>query len=145
MDVVELFSDSEESGEEMSDADWVPVKVVKGAKKSMMGVRSSCFWLVITCRGIACLYPWRSSMSMEQQWDCGVSLLFWTALIWQYCWHWLFVKLCQKEQKLRIASNTFLNNFSLDKSSSAMTYMFLSCYLWLVWPICSRQQQTSEP
>ena len=41
MDVEELFSDSGESGGEMEDADWVPVKAVKGAKKSMMGVRSS--------------------------------------------------------------------------------------------------------
>ncbi|XP_056216157.1 chromosome-associated kinesin KIF4A isoform X2 [Falco biarmicus] len=37
MDVKELFSDSEASGEETEDADWVPVKVVKGAKRSMMG------------------------------------------------------------------------------------------------------------
>ncbi|XP_068813105.1 chromosome-associated kinesin KIF4A isoform X2 [Struthio camelus] len=37
MDVEELFSDSEESGGELEDADWVPVKAVKGAKKSMMG------------------------------------------------------------------------------------------------------------
>ncbi|KAM9600342.1 chromosome-associated kinesin KIF4A isoform 1-T1 [Morphnus guianensis] len=37
MNVEELFSDSEESGAEMEDADWVPVKAVKGAKKSMMG------------------------------------------------------------------------------------------------------------
>ncbi|NXS74412.1 KIF4 protein, partial [Pandion haliaetus] len=37
MDVEELFSDSEESGEEMKDTDWVPVKAVKGAKKSTMG------------------------------------------------------------------------------------------------------------
>ncbi|KAM6381176.1 chromosome-associated kinesin KIF4A isoform 1-T1 [Pluvialis apricaria] len=37
MDVEELFSDSGESGGEMSDADWVPVKAVKGAKKSTMG------------------------------------------------------------------------------------------------------------
>lgn len=41
MNVEELFSDSEESGAEMKDADWVPVKAIKGAKKSMMGVRSS--------------------------------------------------------------------------------------------------------
>ncbi|KAF1606375.1 UNVERIFIED_CONTAM: Chromosome-associated kinesin KIF4, partial [Eudyptes robustus] len=37
MDVEELFSDSGESGGEMNDADWIPVKAVKGAKKSMMG------------------------------------------------------------------------------------------------------------
>ncbi|XP_049683234.1 chromosome-associated kinesin KIF4A isoform X2 [Accipiter gentilis] len=37
MNVEELFSDSEESGAEMKDADWVPVKAIKGAKKSMMG------------------------------------------------------------------------------------------------------------
>ncbi|XP_074456337.1 chromosome-associated kinesin KIF4A isoform X2 [Larus michahellis] len=37
MDVEELFSDSGESGGEMSDADWMPVKAVKGTKKSMMG------------------------------------------------------------------------------------------------------------
>ncbi|XP_010114039.1 PREDICTED: chromosome-associated kinesin KIF4A, partial [Chlamydotis macqueenii] len=37
MDVEELFSPSEESGGEMEDADWVPVKAVKGAKKSVMG------------------------------------------------------------------------------------------------------------
>ncbi|XP_010570687.1 PREDICTED: chromosome-associated kinesin KIF4A isoform X3 [Haliaeetus leucocephalus] len=37
MNVEELFSDSEESGAEMEDADWVPVKAVKGAKKSMVG------------------------------------------------------------------------------------------------------------
>ncbi|KAM6322964.1 chromosome-associated kinesin KIF4A [Podargus strigoides] len=36
MAVEELFSDSE-SGGETEDADWVPVKGVKGAKKSMMG------------------------------------------------------------------------------------------------------------
>uniref|UniRef100_A0A663EZ44 Kinesin family member 4A n=1 Tax=Aquila chrysaetos chrysaetos TaxID=223781 RepID=A0A663EZ44_AQUCH len=32
-----LFSKVNESGAEMEDADWVPVKAVKGAKKSMMG------------------------------------------------------------------------------------------------------------
>ncbi|KFV42923.1 Chromosome-associated kinesin KIF4, partial [Tyto alba] len=37
VDVEELFSDSEESGRETEDAEWVPVKAVKGAKKSMMG------------------------------------------------------------------------------------------------------------
>ncbi|NXT46470.1 KIF4 protein, partial [Pluvianellus socialis] len=37
MDVEELFSDSGDSGGEMNDADWVPVKAVKGAKKSTMG------------------------------------------------------------------------------------------------------------
>ncbi|KAM6353840.1 chromosome-associated kinesin KIF4A isoform 5-T7 [Alca torda] len=37
MDVEELFSDSGESGAEMSDTDWIPVKAVKGAKKSMTG------------------------------------------------------------------------------------------------------------
>ncbi|NXY76586.1 KIF4 protein, partial [Glareola pratincola] len=37
IDVEELFSDSGESGGEMSDADWVPVKAVKGAKKRVMG------------------------------------------------------------------------------------------------------------
>ncbi|XP_069724201.1 chromosome-associated kinesin KIF4A isoform X2 [Phaenicophaeus curvirostris] len=36
LDVEELFSDSE-SGRETEDADWVPVKTAKGAKKSMMG------------------------------------------------------------------------------------------------------------
>lgn len=41
MDVEELFSDSAESGEEKEDAEWVPIKAVKGGKKSMMGVRSS--------------------------------------------------------------------------------------------------------
>uniref|UniRef100_A0A8B9PUD5 Kinesin family member 4A n=1 Tax=Apteryx owenii TaxID=8824 RepID=A0A8B9PUD5_APTOW len=38
MDVEELFSDSGESGGELEDAEWVPVKAVKGAKRSMMGV-----------------------------------------------------------------------------------------------------------
>ncbi|NXG35144.1 KIF4 protein, partial [Dromaius novaehollandiae] len=37
MDVEELFSDSGESGGELEDAEWVPVKAVRGAKKSMMG------------------------------------------------------------------------------------------------------------
>ncbi|KFP82198.1 Chromosome-associated kinesin KIF4, partial [Apaloderma vittatum] len=37
MDVKELFSDSEESGAELEDADWVPVKAVKGTKKSTAG------------------------------------------------------------------------------------------------------------
>uniref|UniRef100_A0A8B9V050 Kinesin family member 4A n=1 Tax=Anas zonorhyncha TaxID=75864 RepID=A0A8B9V050_9AVES len=37
MDVEELFSDSAESGEEKEDAEWVPIKAVKGGKKSMMG------------------------------------------------------------------------------------------------------------
>ncbi|XP_014810819.1 PREDICTED: chromosome-associated kinesin KIF4A [Calidris pugnax] len=37
MDVEELFSDSGESGEEMGDADWVPAKAAKGAKKSVTG------------------------------------------------------------------------------------------------------------
>ncbi|NXE13487.1 KIF4 protein, partial [Lophotis ruficrista] len=37
LDVEELFSPSEESGGETEDADWVPVKAAKGAKKSMMG------------------------------------------------------------------------------------------------------------
>ncbi|PKU31140.1 hypothetical protein llap_18556 [Limosa lapponica baueri] len=37
MDVEELLSDSGESGGEMNDADWVPVKATKGAKKSVMG------------------------------------------------------------------------------------------------------------
>ncbi|NXE25875.1 KIF4 protein, partial [Ardeotis kori] len=37
LDVEELLSPSEESGGEMEDADWVPVKALKGAKKSMMG------------------------------------------------------------------------------------------------------------
>uniref|UniRef100_A0A8C8ALH2 Kinesin family member 4A n=1 Tax=Otus sunia TaxID=257818 RepID=A0A8C8ALH2_9STRI len=37
VDVEELFSDSGESGGEMEDVDWVPVKAVKGAKKSMTG------------------------------------------------------------------------------------------------------------
>ncbi|XP_074003231.1 chromosome-associated kinesin KIF4A [Numenius arquata] len=37
MDVEELLSDSGESGGEISDADWVPVKAAKGAKKSVMG------------------------------------------------------------------------------------------------------------
>uniref|UniRef100_A0A8B9PUC1 Kinesin family member 4A n=1 Tax=Apteryx owenii TaxID=8824 RepID=A0A8B9PUC1_APTOW len=37
MDVEELFSDSGESGGELEDAEWVPVKAVKGAKRSMMG------------------------------------------------------------------------------------------------------------
>uniref|UniRef100_A0A8B9BI10 Kinesin family member 4A n=1 Tax=Anser brachyrhynchus TaxID=132585 RepID=A0A8B9BI10_9AVES len=37
MDVEELFSDSAESGEEKEDAEWVPIKAVKGAKKSIMG------------------------------------------------------------------------------------------------------------
>ncbi|KFP11841.1 Chromosome-associated kinesin KIF4, partial [Egretta garzetta] len=36
MDMEELFSDSE-SGGDVADAEWVPVKAVKGAKKSMMG------------------------------------------------------------------------------------------------------------
>jgi len=39
MNVEELFSDSEESGEE-EDAEWVPVKAAKGTKKSATGVRS---------------------------------------------------------------------------------------------------------
>ncbi|XP_010570686.1 chromosome-associated kinesin KIF4A isoform X4 [Haliaeetus albicilla] len=42
MNVEELFSDSEESGAEMEDADWVPVKAVKGAKKSMVGDATLC-------------------------------------------------------------------------------------------------------
>ncbi|XP_074910217.1 chromosome-associated kinesin KIF4A isoform X3 [Buteo buteo] len=42
MNVEELFSDSEESGAEMEDADWVPVKAIKGAKKSMMGDATLC-------------------------------------------------------------------------------------------------------
>ncbi|KAM9179874.1 chromosome-associated kinesin KIF4A [Mergus octosetaceus] len=37
MDVEELFSDSAESGEEKEDAEWVPIKAVKGGKKSTMG------------------------------------------------------------------------------------------------------------
>ncbi|NXK18929.1 KIF4 protein, partial [Arenaria interpres] len=37
MDVEELLSDSGESGGEMGDADWVPVKAAKGAKKNVMG------------------------------------------------------------------------------------------------------------
>uniref|UniRef100_A0A8C8RM10 Kinesin family member 4A n=1 Tax=Pelusios castaneus TaxID=367368 RepID=A0A8C8RM10_9SAUR len=37
MDVEELFSESGESGGEMEDADWVPIKAAKGAKKSMSG------------------------------------------------------------------------------------------------------------
>ncbi|XP_014424306.2 chromosome-associated kinesin KIF4A [Pelodiscus sinensis] len=37
MDVEELFSESEESGGEMEDADWVPIKAVKGSKKSLSG------------------------------------------------------------------------------------------------------------
>ncbi|NXJ68101.1 KIF4 protein, partial [Rostratula benghalensis] len=37
MAMEELLSDSGESGGEMSDADWVPVKAVKGAKKNTMG------------------------------------------------------------------------------------------------------------
>ncbi|NWW44046.1 KIF4 protein, partial [Pedionomus torquatus] len=37
MNVEELLSDSGESGGEMSDADWVPVKPVKGTKKSVTG------------------------------------------------------------------------------------------------------------
>uniref|UniRef100_A0A8B9PUF1 Kinesin family member 4A n=1 Tax=Apteryx owenii TaxID=8824 RepID=A0A8B9PUF1_APTOW len=41
MDVEELFSDSGESGGELEDAEWVPVKAVKGAKRSMMGTGST--------------------------------------------------------------------------------------------------------
>ncbi|NXH20549.1 KIF4 protein, partial [Bucco capensis] len=37
MDMEELFSDSGDSGGELQDADWLPVKAGKGAKKSMMG------------------------------------------------------------------------------------------------------------
>ncbi|KFQ41747.1 PREDICTED: chromosome-associated kinesin KIF4A [Nestor notabilis] len=37
MDVEELFSESGESGAEMNDADWIPVKAVKGTKKNTMG------------------------------------------------------------------------------------------------------------
>ncbi|XP_075619114.1 chromosome-associated kinesin KIF4A isoform X2 [Balearica regulorum gibbericeps] len=37
MNVEELFSDSGESGGETEDADWVPVKAVRGGKKSMIG------------------------------------------------------------------------------------------------------------
>ncbi|XP_071614186.1 chromosome-associated kinesin KIF4A isoform X1 [Heliangelus exortis] len=37
MDVEELFSDSEESGGEVEDVDWVPVKAVKGTKKNITG------------------------------------------------------------------------------------------------------------
>ncbi|NXI47509.1 KIF4 protein, partial [Galbula dea] len=37
LSVEELFSESEESEREGEDADWVPVKAGKGAKKSMMG------------------------------------------------------------------------------------------------------------
>lgn len=47
---VELFSDSD-SGEEADDAEWVPVKPAKGAKKVVMGVRSGYLWLVL---------PWES-------------------------------------------------------------------------------------
>ncbi|XP_030305103.1 chromosome-associated kinesin KIF4A isoform X3 [Calypte anna] len=42
MDVEELFSDSEESGGEVEDVDWVPVKAVKGTKKSMVGDATGC-------------------------------------------------------------------------------------------------------
>lgn len=41
MYVEELFSESGESETEMDDTDWIPVKAVKGTKKSTMGVRSS--------------------------------------------------------------------------------------------------------
>jgi len=61
MDVEELFSDSGESGAEMEDADWVPVKAVKGAKKSVVGVRPSYLSLVVASRGVACLDPEGSS------------------------------------------------------------------------------------
>ncbi|NXD11940.1 KIF4 protein, partial [Nothocercus nigrocapillus] len=37
VDVEELFSDSGESGGELEDAEWVPVKAAKGAKRSVMG------------------------------------------------------------------------------------------------------------
>ncbi|XP_065267008.1 chromosome-associated kinesin KIF4-like [Emys orbicularis] len=37
MDVQELFSESEESGGEMEDAEWVPIKAAKGSKKSLSG------------------------------------------------------------------------------------------------------------
>ncbi|NXC43786.1 KIF4 protein, partial [Penelope pileata] len=37
MAVEELFSDSGESGEEKEDAEWIPVKAVRGAKKSTTG------------------------------------------------------------------------------------------------------------
>ncbi|NWW87175.1 KIF4 protein, partial [Rhynochetos jubatus] len=37
MDVADLFSDSGDSGGDMEDADWIPVKAVKGVKRSMMG------------------------------------------------------------------------------------------------------------
>ncbi|NWS45258.1 KIF4 protein, partial [Probosciger aterrimus] len=37
MYVEELFSESGESGAEMDDADWIPVRAVKGTKKSTMG------------------------------------------------------------------------------------------------------------
>ncbi|NWH66467.1 KIF4 protein, partial [Geococcyx californianus] len=52
MDVEELFSDSEESGREMEDADWVPVKAVKGSKKSMLGCscKGHCWNRLCGCR-----------------------------------------------------------------------------------------------
>ncbi|NWX97330.1 KIF4 protein, partial [Nothoprocta ornata] len=37
VDVEELFSDSGESGGELEDAEWVPLKAAKGAKRSVMG------------------------------------------------------------------------------------------------------------
>ncbi|CAM4626221.1 unnamed protein product [Caretta caretta] len=37
MDVQELFSESGESGGEMEDAEWVPIKAAKGSKKSLSG------------------------------------------------------------------------------------------------------------
>ncbi|XP_067404450.1 chromosome-associated kinesin KIF4A [Emydura macquarii macquarii] len=37
MDVEELFSESGESGGEMEDEEWVPIKVAKGSKKSISG------------------------------------------------------------------------------------------------------------
>lgn len=46
MHVEELFSDSD-TGEEAEDAEWLPVKPGRGAKKVVIGVRSGYLWLVL--------------------------------------------------------------------------------------------------
>lgn len=79
MNMEELFSDSEESGAEMKDADWVPVKAIKGAKKSMMGVRSS---LLLSVReSFACIPKYLVCVQRNSEIVASL-LLLWKALIW---------------------------------------------------------------
>lgn len=54
MHVEELFSDSD-TGEEAEDAEWLPVKPGKGAKKAVIGVRSGYLWLVLPWESLACV------------------------------------------------------------------------------------------